>query len=58
MVHGIEPLLLFDPSKATFLVPVSDTDDIYTPILIAWQVHQLQKCQEDIDTIHEGVLLS
>ena len=58
MVHGIEPLFPFDLSKATFLVPVPDTDDITTPILIAWQAHQLQKRQEDIDTIHKQVLLS
>ena len=53
MVYGIKPLFPFDLSKAMFLVPVPDTDDITTPILIAWQAHQLQKCQEDIDTIHK-----
>ena len=58
MVHGIEPLFPFDLSKAMFLVPVLDTDDITTPILIAWGAHQLQKCQEDIDTICKRVLLS
>ena len=58
MVHGIKPLFPFDLSKAMFLVPVPDTDDITTPILIAWQAHQLQKHWEDIDTIHEQVLLS
>ena len=58
MVHGVEPLFPFDLSEATFLVPVPDTDDITTPILIAWRAHQLQKCWEDIDTIHKRVLLS
>ena len=58
MVHGVEPLFPFDLSEATFLVPVLDTYDITTPILIAWQAHQLQKHWEDIDTIHEQVLLS
>ena len=58
MVHGIEPLFPFDLSEATFLVPVPDTDDITTSILIAWRAHQLQKHREDIDTIHKGVLLS
>ena len=53
MVHGIEPLFPFELSEATFLVPTPDTDDITTPILIAWQAHQLQKHREDIDTIHE-----
>ena len=58
MVHGIEPLFPFDLSEAMFLVPVPDTDNITTPILITWQARQLQKRQEDIDTIHERVLLS
>ena len=58
MVHGVEPLFPFDLSEATFLVPVPDTDDITTPILIAWRAHKLQKHWEDIDTIHERVLLS
>ena len=58
MVHGIEPLFPFDLSEATFLVPVPDTDNITTPILIAWRAHQLQKHWEDIDTICERVLLS
>ena len=53
MVHGIEPLFPFDLSEATFLVPVPDTDNITTPILIAWQAHQLQKHREDIDTIRK-----
>ena len=53
MVHGVKPLFPFDVSEATFLVPVPDTDDITTPILIAWQAHQLQKHWEDIDTICE-----
>ena len=58
MVHGVEPLFPFDLSEAMFLVPVPHTDNITTPILIAWQACQLQKRQEDIDTIHERVLLS
>ena len=58
MVHGVKPLFPFDLSEVTFLVHVPDTDDITTPILIAWRAHQLQKHQEDIDTIRERVLLS
>ena len=58
MVHGVEPLFPFDLSKATFLVPMPDTDDITTPMLIAWRARQLQKCWEDIDTICEQLLLS
>ena len=58
MVHSIKPLFPFDLSEAMFLVPVPDTDNITTPILIAWQARQLQKHWEDIDTIRERVLLS
>ena len=58
MVHGVKPLFPFDLPKVTFLVPVSDTDNISTPVLIAWWAHQLQKCQEDIATIWKQVLLS
>ena len=58
MVHSVKPLFPFDVSEATFLVPVPDTDDITTPILITWQAHQLQKHREDIDIICEWVLLS
>ena len=60
MIHGVEPLFPFDLSEAIFLVPIPDTDDISTPILIAWQACQLQKHQEDKDTItiHKQVLLS
>ena len=53
MVHGVEPLFPFDLSEATFLVPVPDTDNITTPIQIAWRARQLQKHWEDIDTIHK-----
>ena len=42
MVHGVEPLFPFDLSEAMFLVPVPDTDNISTPVLIAWQACQLQ----------------
>ena len=58
MVHGVKPLFPFDLSEAMFLVPVPDTDNITTPILVAWQACQLQNHQEDIDTIHKQVLLS
>ena len=58
MVHGVKPLFPFDLSKVMFLVPVPDTDNITTPILITWWACQLQKHWEDIDTICERVLLS
>ena len=53
MVHDGKPLFSFDLSEATFLVPVPDTDNITTPIQIAWRARQLQKHWEDIDTIHK-----
>ena len=58
MVYGIELLFPFDLTKATFLVPVSDTDPVSRSSLIAWKAQKLQKHWEDIDTIHKHVLLS
>ena len=58
MVNSVKPLFPFDLSEAMFLVPMPDTDNITTPILITWQARQLQKRQEDIDTICKRVLLS
>ena len=58
MVHGVEPLFPFYLSETTLLVPVPDTDNITTPILIAWWACQLQKHWEDIDTVYKRVLLS
>ena len=41
-----------------FLVSIPDTDPVSRSFLIAWRAQQLQKHQEDIDTICKQVLLS
>ena len=56
MVHGVEPLFPFDLSKATFLVPPPDTEPLSSSRLIAWRARQLQKHQEDLESIREHVL--
>ena len=53
MAHGVEPLFPFDLVEATFLVPPLDADSSSTSDLIAWHVCQLQKRQEDLDTIRD-----
>ena len=55
MVHSIEPLFPFDLTEATFLVPPPDTEPPPSG-LIAWRAHQLQKHQEDLESIRERVL--
>jgi len=55
VAHGIEPLLLFDITEATFLIapiltPLSTAD------LLAVRAHMLQKRDEDLAKIHERVL--
>ena len=56
MVHGIEPLFPFDLAKATFLVPPPDNKPLSSSGLIAWRAQQLQKRQEDLESIREHVL--
>ena len=56
MVHGVKPLFPFDFAEATFLVPPPDTEPLSSSRLIAWRARQLQKCQEDLELIHEHVL--
>ena len=56
MAHGVEPLFPFDLAEATFLVPPLDANSSSTSELIAWLARQLQKCQEDLDTIRDRVL--
>ena len=58
MVHGVKPLFPFDLAEATFLVPVPDTDPIPSTTLIAWRASQLQKRQEDINSMRTRVLQS
>ena len=56
MVHSVKPLFPFDISEATFLVPSPDTEPLSSAGLIAWRARQLQKCQDDLKSIHEQVL--
>jgi len=54
-VHGIEPLLPFDITEATFLIapilmPLSMAD------LLVVHARMLQKCNEDLAKIYEHVL--
>jgi hypothetical protein len=55
MAHGTEPLLPFDLTLATFLVP-----DLIKPMptedLIATQACQLLKRDDDLDRIHDSIL--
>jgi hypothetical protein len=57
MAHGTEPILPFDITLATFLVP-----DIAKPLstteLIAIRTRQLQKREADLATIHDNILRS
>jgi hypothetical protein len=57
MAHGIEPILPFDLTLATFLVP-----DLCQPLstaeLLATRARQLQQRQADLDMIHDRILKS
>ena len=56
MVHSVEPLFPFDLAEATFLIPPPDTEPLSSSRLIAWRACQLQKRQEDLESIRERVL--
>ena len=56
MVHGVKPLFPFDLVKAIFLIPPPDTELLSSSGLIAWRACQLQKHQEDLESIREHVL--
>ena len=56
MVHSIKPLFPFDLAEATFLIPPPDTEPLSSSRLIAWRACQLQKRQDDLESIHECVL--
>ena len=57
MAHSVEPILPFDITLATFLVP-----DLSTPLtteeLLAICTHQLQKHESDLAAIHSNILQS
>lgn len=54
LVHGVEPILPFDLSEATFLAPEM-TPPLSTPELIAARARQLEKRQEDLDDVAQKV---
>lgn len=54
IAHGVEPLLPFDISEATYMVPPQS--DMTTTELIALRARQLEKRQPDLDRIHDRVL--
>ena len=56
MVHSIKPLFPFDLAEATFLILPSDTKPLSSSGLITWRARQLQKHQEDLESICEYVL--
>ncbi|TFY76788.1 hypothetical protein EWM64_g7225 [Hericium alpestre] len=57
MAHGIEPVLPFDITQATFLIP-DITMPLETADLIAIRTRQLQKREADLAAIHENILKS
>ena len=57
MAHGIEPILPFDITLATFLV-LDLTKPLSTDELIAICACQLEKHQDDLTTIHDRILKS
>ena len=57
MAHGVEPVLPFDITLATFLVP-DITDKLSTADLITTRTRQLQRREDDLTAIHSNVLKS
>jgi len=57
MAHGIEPVLPFDITLATFLVP-NLADKLSTVDLIAAHARQLQRREDDLAAIHSNILKS
>ena len=57
MAHGTEPLLLFDITKAMFMVP-EIVDRLETHDLITIHACQLAKRDEDLASMHEHLLKS
>jgi len=55
MAHSVEPILPFDITLATFLVP-DIAKLLSTSELLAICMHQLQKHDEDLAVIHNNVL--
>jgi hypothetical protein len=57
MAHGIEPILPFDITLATFLVP-DLTKPLSTADLIAARTRQLEQRPEDLERIHDRIIKS
>ena len=57
MTHGVEPILPFDITLATFLVP-DLTSPLSTADLIATRARQLQTREDDLASIHDNVIKS
>ena len=56
MAHGIEPILPFDLSEATFLVPKIDKPLSYIDLIAIWAC-QLEKREEDLAMVKDRVLV-
>lgn len=57
MAHSVEPLLPFDITMATFLVP-DFTQPLSTAELIATRARQLEMCEPGLAAIRDNVLKS
>ncbi|KIK32595.1 hypothetical protein CY34DRAFT_101117 [Suillus luteus UH-Slu-Lm8-n1] len=57
MTHGVEPLLPFDVTEATFLLP-HIASQLSSEELLAIRARQLAKREEDLAQIHSKVLKS
>jgi hypothetical protein len=57
MAHGIEPILPFDITMATFLIP-NLVKPLTTDVLIATCAQQLKKRQDNLTAIHNQILKS
>jgi hypothetical protein len=57
MAHGVEPILPFDITLATFLIP-DLIESLTTDELIAIRARQLEKHQDDLAAIHTHILKS
>jgi integrase-like protein len=53
MAHGVELLFPFDLSEATFLIPAPEADPLSTFTLLGWCACQLQKHEEDLESIRD-----
>src|SRR5882724_1164667 len=57
MTHGIEPILPFDITEATFLVP-DVTEPLAQTDLLALRDRQLEKREDDLAAIHAHIIRS